>query len=306
MGSRVRHWLAAGVVAVLALALAGCASPDDGGPGGGETLTIGSQNTVESRIIAQLYGQSLEHAGWRVDYNTGVGDRAAYTAALQAGIIDIIPETSGALLYATDAAAFAHSPEDVVDALPDALSELGLHVLRSSPAENADAFVVTREFSESNQVTSIGDLAYLSTRITIGSSADFESGPYGRLGLRSAYDLNGFAFKVIDDGGGLATVGQLLTGAVQVSVIPSTTPAISRNDLVVLSDPNSLITAQNVLPLVNAAGAVEGVAEVLDPLSRELTTADLRELNDASTNLDGPTPERIARAWLEENVFVDD
>jgi osmoprotectant transport system substrate-binding protein len=305
MGLRVRHRVLAGAVALAAcLGLGACSTPDDGGPGQGETITIGSQGTVESETIAQLYGQLLAENGFVVDYNTGVGQRAAALAGLQSGIIDVYPDTSGALLYEVTPDAFERRPNDVVEALPTALADLRLHVLGVSPAEAADAFVVTREFSDTNLVTSIGDLAYLANRITIGADAGFENSPIGRLGLLETYDVTGFAFRAIDDGGVVATVGELLTDVVQVSVVSSTTPAILRNDLVVLRDPNNLVIAQNILPVVNERGYAAAVSEVLNPLSKRLTTADLRELADAGTAADGPTPERVARAWLQANGLL--
>lgn len=308
MNSGARRRILAAVLAVaLGGTLAGCGSADtsDSSSGTGIEITVGSQGTVESDIVAHLYGQLLADKGYTVDYNEGIGGRGSFIPALQAGTIDIIPDSSGELLYGADPAAFARSSEDIASALAKALEPLELYALRVAPAMDSDAFVVSGDFSRDNQVTSIGDLAYLGDDITIGAAAGFETSRYGRAGLLSAYRVSGFEYKEIDDSAGAGTVSELLTGAVQVAVIPSTTPSISRNNLIVLEDPNNLITAQNIVPVVNSHANTADVARLLNPLSDALTTAELRDLNERASATDYPSIERIARQWLVRNDFLD-
>ena len=307
MKSSARRRLLSAVVAVaLGSTLVACGSADasDSSSGTGIAITVGSQGTTESDLLASLYGQILADRGYTVDYNEGIGDRESFIPALQAGTIDIIPDTAGELLYGADSGAFARSADDIEEALPDALEPLDLHALRLAPAQNADAFVVSADYSRDNQVTSIGDLAYLSASITIGAGSDFESRRYGRAGLLDSYRVSGFAFKAIDDNAGSTTVSELLTGAVQVAVIPSTTPSISRNNLVVLSDPNNLITAQNVVPVVNSHANTADIQRLINPMSNALTTAELRDLNERASSNSSTSVEAIAHDWLVRNDLL--
>ena len=301
-----RRLLSAVVAVALGSTLAACGSADasDSSSGTGIAITVGSQGTTESDLLASLYGQILADRGYTVDYNEGIGDRDSFIPALQAGTIDIIPDTAGELLYGADSAAFARSADDIEEALPDALEPLDLHALRLAPAQNADAFVVSADYSRDNQVTSIGDLAYLSASITIGAGSDFESRRYGRAGLLDSYRVSGFAFKAINDNAGSTTVSELLTGAVQVAVIPSTTPSISRNNLVVLSDPNNLITAQNVVPVVNSHANTADIQRLINPMSNALTTAELRDLNERASSNSSTSVEAIAHDWLVRNDLL--
>jgi osmoprotectant transport system substrate-binding protein len=309
MHSRSTNRILAGVLAVAAtMGLAACgASPaDERNTGHGIRITVGAQNDLENRIVAQAYGQALADHGYLVDYNEGVGDRAQYVEALQAGRIDLIPENSGELLYGVDDSAFARSGDDIEDALPEAVEALKLHVLEPAPADNAVAFVVTEEFAAQRQVASIGELAYLADKITIGASEGFGKEPYGPTGLLSRYGVTGFATRTIADNGGVSTVGDLLTGSVQVAVIPSTSPAIIRNSLRVLSDPKSLITAQNIVPFVNANGYAPDVQAIVNEVSEQLTTDELRGLNEQATESTTPSPESIARGWLSGKSLIRD
>ena len=309
MHSRSTTRILAGVLAIAAIVgLAGCgASPaDERNTGHGARITVGAQGDLENRIVAQAYGQALADHGYLVDYNEGVGDRPQYIEALQAGRIDLIPENSGDLLYGIDDSAFARSADDIEDELPDAAEEIELHVLEPAPADDAVAFVVTEEFGTQRQVASIGELAYLADEITIGASAGFDKESYGPAALLSRYGVTGFATRTIADNGGVSTVGDLLTGSVQVAVIPSTSPAIIRNSLRVLSDPKSLITAQNIVPLVNAQGYAPDVQAIVNEVSAQLTTDELRELNEKATESTTPSPESIARDWLVRKHLIRD
>lgn len=304
--------VAAGLLAVaLSGALVACSTSDplegDGGTGGGDptSITIGSQGFAESDILAYVYGLVLEENGYDVDYELGIGSREAFIPALQDGSIDFIPDYSGNLLYGADPDAEATSPEDVAAALPDALESLGLAVLEPAPAEDADALVVTPEFSEENGITSIGDLAKLNGAFTLGANTEFESRPYGRDGLASVYGVEDYTFLPIDDFGGPATLQALLDDQIQVADIYTTTPSIKQNDLVVLDDPENLIAAQNIIPLLNGELDVDALAELLNPVSEALTTEELLELNETAAGDDQPSPEQVARDWLVANGFLE-
>ncbi|WP_411698494.1 ABC transporter substrate-binding protein [Conyzicola sp.] len=301
MHSRVGLRILAGALAIgtaLSLTACGARSADELNSGHGARISVGAHNSVENRILAQIYGQVLADRGYLVDYNEGVGDRAASIAALQSGHIDLVAETSGDLLYAIDGTAFARSRDDIEDALPEEVEKLGLHVLRAAPADKAVAFVVTEDFARSRQVASIGELAYLADDITIGADSDFDEQRYGPGGLLSVYRVAGFDTRELSDDGGAATLGALLTDSVQVAVIPAASPAILRNNLRVLADPKSLITAQNIVPLVGNSAYSPDVEQIVDPVSDEITTEELRALNERATASVPLSPESIAREWL--------
>jgi osmoprotectant transport system substrate-binding protein len=308
MQSRVRHRILAGALAIGVLfSASGCATTEADAldTGHGIPITIGAQDTLENRILAQLYGQALENHGYTVDYNEGVGDRSSFIPALQSGIVDLIPDSTGDLLYGADPDAFARSPGDIIQALPEALAELKLHAFHAAEADNAEAFVVTSEFSEANQVTSIGDLSYRENQITIAAPAGFFDGRYGQAALLAVYKLSGYGTKEIGGDATTALVSALLTGSAHVAVIPSTTPSIGLNGLVVLRDPRSLITAQNIVPVAGAAANRPDVRRIVDAVSAELTTEQLRTLNERGSGGDGESPERVAHEWLGDQGLLD-
>lgn len=292
----------------LTVALASCAGGGDplgeetGGAGTGNSVTIGNQNFGESEILAQIYGQVLAANGYEVSYEEGIGSRETFILALQDGSIDLIPDYSGnALIYANPDATET-SAADVEAALPAALEPLGLAVAAAAPGEDSDALVVTPEYAEANDLTTIGDLAPLASSITLGANTEFE--PRWREGLAETYGFEGWTFKAIDDYGGPGTLADLLAGNIQVADIYTTTPSIAANDLVVLEDDENLFAAQNIIPLLNADVLTDEIAALLDEVSAKITTEVLLELNSQYAGADAPSAADVATAWLEEQGLL--
>lgn len=307
MFARTRAPLGLAAIAVAgATLLAGCSTgnPLDTGDDDAGTITIGSQGFSESEILAQVYGQVLEDAGYTVDYQLSIGSREVFIEALADGSIDLIPDYAGNLLYGLDPDATATSIEEIESALPAVLEENGLAVSAAAPGEDADALVVTPEFAQEHDLTSIGDLAALGGDFTLGANTEFESRPYGRAGLEATYGVTGYTFKAIDDYGGPGTLKDLLDGVIQVADIYTTTPSVKQNDLVVLEDPENLIAAQNVVPLFDEQAYTDEIAELLDAVSAKLTTDALLDLNIAYNGDDKPSAASVATAWLTENGFL--
>jgi osmoprotectant transport system substrate-binding protein len=294
--------LSLGIGAVL---LAGCTSGDplaeETGDTAASSITIGNQNFGESEILAQIYGQVLEAAGYDVSYEPGIGSRETFIIALQDGSIDLIPDYAGnALIYANPDATET-SAADVEAALPAALEELGLAVTAAAPGEDSDALVVTPEYAEANGLTTIGDLAGVAG-VTLGANTEFET--RWREGLGETYGFGDFAFKAIDDYGGPGTLAELLAGNIQVADIYTTTPSIADNDLVVLEDDQDLFAAQNIVPLLNADILTDDIASLLDEVSALITTEVLLDLNAQFAGADAPSAADVAEAWLTEQGLL--
>lgn len=301
MPTRTQARLAVVLTLLVTGALAGCSvngNPLDTGDaaGGRAAVTIGSQGFPESEILAQLYGQVLENAGYAVEYDLSIGSREVFLDALREGAIDVVPDYAGNLLYGSDAEATATTIDDIQLALPAALKPLGLEALASSAAEDTDALVVTTEFAAAHSLVSIGDLAPIASTIALGASPDFDTRWFGAL--NTTYGVTGMAFREIDDLGGDATVQDLLNGVIQVANIHTTSPSIAEHSLTVLEDPEGMFPAQNVVPVIDADLYTDDLAALLNAVSAVLTSSDLIELNELYASDDRPSAAELAREWL--------
>ena len=302
-----------GITAVAAtlLATSACGNSDPLSSDGGEcsadlnTVAVGSADFPESEIIAEIYAEALRANGFDVTAKPGIGSREAYIPALQDCSIDLIPEYTGNLLLYFDTDATAASPDDVNAALAPKLTEQKLAVATPSAAEDKDAVVVTRETATEWNLTSIGDLASRSAEVTFGAPAEFQTRAYGLPGLLENYGVDIAPDNFVPITGGVpATVAALTDGKVVAADIFTTTPAIVRNDLVVLTDPANNFPAQNVVPLLRADKRSDKLIAVLDAVSAKLTTADLLELNDAVAGDGGQQePDEAATTWVSANGF---
>jgi len=299
--ARNKGWLAAGVVMVGAsLALSGCASGDpletDSGSGDSEAIVVGSQAYYSNEIIAEIYSQALEDAGFEVERKFQIGERDAYLPSLEDGSVDLIPEYTGNLLqyYAPDTT--ATEEEAVYAELADALPE-GLTVFEKSSATDQDSYNVTKQFADANGLESLEDLAGLSTPVRLGGNAELADRAYGPEGLLSVYGAT-VTFEATGD----TTVDELLAGGVDMANVYSADPSIQTNDLVTLADPKGLFLASNVVPLVNSDIA-DDIADVINAVNAKLTPEGLIDLNVQST-VDQESSDSIATKWLTDNDLL--
>ncbi|TRY17038.1 ABC transporter substrate-binding protein [Tessaracoccus rhinocerotis] len=305
---------------VAALALAGCSDADPLGtadpgqdpdttddasePAAGGPIRVGSAGFTENEIIAEVYAQALEEAGYTVERNMQIGARDIYYGALTDGSVDIVPEYSGNLLQFLDPEATAAEPDAIISALEEAVPE-GLRVLDPAKAENKDSWCVTSEFSETNGITSLADLAGFEGTLRVAGNPELAERPYGPPGLTEIYGVpaESIEFTPIDDGGGPLTVQALVAGDVDMADIYTTTPAISDEGLVVLEDPENMIIAQNVVPLASDAFPVDAEG-IIDAVNIALTTEDLIAMNARNQGDEKASPATIATDWLTEKGLL--
>ncbi|MGE3448327.1 MAG: ABC transporter substrate-binding protein [Microbacteriaceae bacterium] len=284
----------------MALTLAGCGSSSGDGSGDGDgdsdstTIVVGSQAYYSNEIIAEIYAQALEGAGFDVTRNFQIGQRDAYLPALEGGEVQVFPEYTGNLLQYYDPETTATKSDDVYAALADALPD-GLTVLDQSPATDQDSYNVTREFAEANNLESIADLAGVDGLI-LGGAPELEERPYGPSGLQSVYGVT-VQFQATGD----TTVDSLTQGVINIANVYSADPRIESAGLVTLADPEGLFLASNVVPLVSTDVADE-IADVLNPISAALTPEGLVALNVQSVD-EQKSAADIATQWLQENGF---
>ena len=300
-----RSVLAVGLVAAATLALSACGgnpldepSSDAGsGSGDSETIVVGSQGYYSNEIIAEIYAQALEGAGFTVETKLNIGQRDAYMPEVESGEIDVFPEYTGSLLeYLSEDDVDVTSPEDVYSALTEALPE-GLTALDYAEASDQDTYTVLKSFAEANNLKTIEDLKNVTSQVTIGAPPEFEQRPYNPAAAKEVYGVD-LAFSAT----GPTTLESLLAGEIQVADIYTADPAFETEDIVALEDPKNLIISSNVVPIV-ASDIADKVSEVLNAISAKLTAEELVSLNVLST-VEQQSSADIAKKWLEDNDLV--
>lgn len=290
---------AAAIGIASAVALSACSSGDplrnDADAKKSGTVVVGSASFPESEILAYIYADALTDAGIKTQVKLGIGQRDRYIAALRDGEIQLVPEYTGNLLQFFAPEATAVSNSDVYTALQKATPR-GLEVLDRSPAQDADSYNVTRAFSNRYHVTSLSDLKRLTIPLKVAGNPELATRPYGLPGLKSVYGTSP-TLTTINDSGGPNTVKALLDGTVQLADIFTTTPAVKQNHLVTLADPEHLVVAENVVPLISTKSATAEAKGTLNAVSAKITTEVLIEL-DTKSAVDKESAQQIAKEWV--------
>ncbi len=140
-GTVARFALAVVPITVLAATACGSVEPVDAAQED-KVIVVGSADSPESAIVAELYAGAIGGTGAQVRTDLGLGERTTYLGALDSGRITLLPEQSGAYL------AYLHPSADVTDAddvytelnrsLPEGIS-VSDYAMAEVPAAQVDA-----------------------------------------------------------------------------------------------------------------------------------------------------------------------
>jgi osmoprotectant transport system substrate-binding protein len=130
-------------------------------PGTGTTITVGVSGAFgESKIVAEMYAQVLENAGYTVKRQLDLESRKVSDAALFSGKIDVKPEYLASEAVAQDPnAAVSGDPANNAHILSQLLTAKQVTVLDYSNAIDTNVFVVTKETAATDHLVTVSDLA---------------------------------------------------------------------------------------------------------------------------------------------------
>jgi osmoprotectant transport system substrate-binding protein len=271
-----------------------------GGPRGGTQVVVASFNFPESELMAEIYAQALAGAAIPVVRELNLGPRELVLPAFQEGLVDVVPEYVGSAL----AGLRPNAPMPAADTatewaqLARAVHPWAGQVLTPAPAENQNAFVVTRATAEKYGLRAVSDLARVAGHMTLTGPAECPARDYCIEGLRRVYGVRFRGFLPFD--AEQERVTALDQGVADVAEMFTTDAYLATGDLVMLADDRALQPAENIVPLVSGAAISRygaRLTQTLDAVSARLTTANLVFLN-WRVLLDGKDPATEARGWL--------
>jgi osmoprotectant transport system substrate-binding protein len=284
------------------------------GTGGGKpTIKIGSDGFYEAQLVAEMYAQVLEKAGYTVERNLGLGARAVTSPALESGQVDLKPEYIGSGLgYYDDT-----KPSGDADANAAALQEIlgtkggGITVLEYSPGEDTNAFVVRSDTATEMSLTKMSDLAAVQDELTWGLPPECETNPLCGGILQDAYGIDFPPANLETLAACDAPIAEALNnGAVDVAELCSTQPAIAQFGFVVLDDDQATQPAENIAPVVRddflaklSESDRTAFEKLLNDVSAKLTTEVLTELG-VEVAVDNKEVADVARDWLTEQGLL--
>lgn len=304
----------AGFMATVAVVGAGCSNDTAGGDtAGGDkgSVDLSGQNFTEMQIMAEMYSQLLENEGYSVSTKL-VDTRDVYIKELQSGGVDVAPEYVGALadfLNVTQNGEDAETvtspdPTESLNALEPLADKANITLLEPAEASDQNAFAVTQEFAEQNDLATLSDLGALGQPIVLAAAPDCEGRTDCEAGLTEQYGID--ITKVLPLGyGSPQAIDSVKNGESQLAEVATTQSNVTAEGLVILEDDKQVQPAQNLIPAMNSDFLQDNpdAADALNKLADTLTTDDLTELN-TKVDLEREDPADVAKQYLEDNGLL--
>jgi osmoprotectant transport system substrate-binding protein len=278
----------------------------DIGVAAGGPVTIGSKNFTEAVIVAELYAQVLEEAGFEVERKLNLGATDIAHESLVAGHIDLYPEytSTGALTVLklepmTD-------KDEILRALREGYEEqFDLVWLDPAPFNNPQALATRADVADEYGIATYSDLAAAAPELVMGGPPEFFEREDGLPGLQAHY--GGFEFKDTRQLDAGLRYKALTEGDIDVVLAFGTDGQISGYDLVLLEDDMALFPPYQVAPVVrqDKLDTFPDIATVLNALAPVMTSEEMQRLNWMVDGPDKLEPEDVARQFLQEQGFIE-
>jgi osmoprotectant transport system substrate-binding protein len=318
------------LAAVLALALgvAACGGNDDNGGSSGSatstpssespaiikhndanakvSLTVGSKNFTEQKVLGEIYAQAFRAAGYTVKTALNLGDEKTALKALKAGQISGYPEYTGTALLSFLNVPAAKLPTDsgqAYDQVKAGMAKQGIEAFPPTPFTSSNEVGLLKKTATELGVTKISDLKSKAGKLTLYGSPECRTRRDCLLGLEQVYGLRFKKFVPVN----IDQRHEVLTsGQADVSIVFTTDPQIKRNDEVLLQDDKGMFPPYNSTFLMKQSVADKAgpdLATTIDAVNKNLTADVMQELN-ARVDLDKDTPEQAAQAYLKQFKLI--
>lgn len=310
---------------VLVAGLAACGDDDEGGQAdtgtgaeqaerierntdnAGVTITVGSKNFTEQKVLGEIFAQGFEAAGYRVRKELNLGDEKTALAALEEGEISAYPEYTGTALlsfFEVPSDELPTDPQQAFEQVREGFAERDLTAFPPTPFTSSNEVAITKETQERlGGITKISELADHAGELTLYGSPECRQRRDCLLGLQEVYGLEFKRFVPV----AIDLRHEVLEqGRADVSIVFTTDPQIQRNDEVLLQDDQGMFPPYNSTLVVRddvAEEAGDDLARVVEQVQAGLTDEVMQELN-ARVDLDKKTPEQVATEYLRESGLI--
>ena len=290
------------VVGVLAVAASGCQAQSSVVPAheADPVVVIETASFGEAEIIGHIYGNALSRSGSRVVPRPQSGSQAEVLEAVTTGEATFTVGFTGELLAMFDPGSSVVAADEVYAAMMASLPE-GVTAADPAPAEDAPVYVVTRHTSEVHGLRTMSDLAGRCGEFTLGAREEALADRELASAVGTTYDC-GFGRRVALGSNPRTVFEALRAGEIGVGLVQSSDPILDPEDMVPLDDDEDAVTAQHVVPVFRKGSLSEDQLALVNRISGELTTEDVRELL-LGVEFGSATPVGLANYWLDSHGY---
>jgi osmoprotectant transport system substrate-binding protein len=270
------------------------------------TLTVGSKNFTEQKVLGEIYAQAFQAAGYSVKKALNLGDEKTALKAVKTNQISGYPEYTGTALLSFIKVPAKDIPTDegqAYDQVKAGLAKQGIEAFPPTPFTSSNEVGLLKKKADELGVKKISDLKDKAGQLTLYGSPECRTRLDCLLGLEKVYGLKFKKFTPVD----IDQRHEVLTsGQADVSIVFTTDPQIKRNNEVLLEDDKGMFPPYNSTFLMKkstADAAGPDLAATIDAVNKGLTADVMQELN-ARVDLDKDTPEQAAQAYLKQFKLI--
>jgi osmoprotectant transport system substrate-binding protein len=288
--------------------LTACGSSSSSGSSGNGQKTgpvkIGEKNFAEEEIIASMYQQLLNKAGFQASLHQ-IAETPALQKAMQRGDIDMYPEYTGTGLIVLNHPGIVTDPTKAYNIVKSSFpKKLGMTWLAQSPMNDTNGVAVTQATANKYHLKTLSDLARVAPQLTFADDPACKGRPDCLAGMTQAYGIH---FKSVTDISSTPLRYQGLTsGKFDVVEVFTTDAPIKANNLVVLQDDKGKVfPADHIAPLIRneTLKKYPQIRTILNKLAPYLTTPVMIELN-GEVILKSKDPAAVAKSFLKSKKLL--
>ena len=234
--SRARNLLAASALALVG-AMCGPATASASTTPASSTIVIGSTNFTEQVVLAYLYSDVLQHAGFKTQVRANLGSRLEVEPAFAHGSLDLYPDYAGSLLAFLEPkdTALATQLSTDLPALRAALAAQGGTALDPAPAVDVNVFAVTKATQAKYHLTDLSSLVPVAGQLSLGPLSSAPSTPTACSAWRRSTASTSSSFVSINAESGPVTASFLKNNRVQVAEFFSSDGTVLQNGFYALA-----------------------------------------------------------------------
>lgn len=290
------------IAGALAVGLSGCQAQSSIVPAheSDPVVVIETASFGEAEIVGHIYANALTRSGSRVTARPQSGSQAEVVEAVATGEATFTVGFTGELLRAYDPDSTAVEADEVYAAMMAALPE-GVTAADPAPAEDAPVYVVSRHTAQVHDLRTMSDLAGQCGQFTLGARAEALADRELATAVGGTYDC-GFGRRVDLGSNPRAVFEALRAGEIGVGLVQSSDPILAPEDMVTLDDDENAVLAQHLVPVFRKGTLSEDQLALVNRISGELTTEDVRELL-LGVEFGTATPVDLANYWLDSRDY---
>lgn len=296
------------IVLLSLIFLSGCSLPGLGASTGNNDIVIAGGNTTERQVLAEIVSQMVSH--YMPEVKTGLINNLGSTLLILQTMTGKDTNVSGAMYTGTSLTGelglpSTTDPEKALQQVIEGYYEnYDMVWFPTYGFENTYAFMVTRDFSEQENITKVSQLKDIAPTLRAGVDTSWINRQGD--GYEDFKRVYGFDFSQV-----LPMEIGLVYDAVQAQEMDivlgySTDGRIDAYDLVILEDDLNLFPPYNASPVVTAEllKTYPDLETVLLKLENEIDSSAMQALNRRSDE-EKIEPQVVAREFLEANNYFE-